>query len=64
MKFSLEELNKQKLHLKECIKISEIGNDSYYLSPLYKEHQSLLFTLNKQIEQCEKNEKLSTDKTF
>ena len=50
----LEKLLKQKEDLKECILISKIGNDSYFLSSLYKKHKKELFELNKRIEELKK----------
>lgn len=60
----LESLLKQKENLKECILISKIGNDSYFLSPLYNEHKKQLFELNKRIEELKSKQNLSTDKRF
>lgn len=64
MQTNLEELLKQKAALKRRILIAENGNDSYCLSPLYKEHESQMYILNKQIEALKNATDFSTDKKF
>ena len=64
MQPKLKELLKQKVGLERRILIAETGNDSYYLSPLYRQHQSQMHALNKQIETLESTSDFSTDKQF
>jgi len=62
MKRKLKKLLEEKETLRRCIRIAEIGNDSYYLSPLYAKHQSQMHALNKQIEALTAASDFSTDK--
>ena len=62
MQTKLEELLKQKAALEHRILIAENGNDSYCLSALYKEHESQMYILNKQIEALKNSTDFSTDK--
>ena len=57
MEQQLIDLLKQKESLQEQIKIQEIGNDSYYLSPLYRAQKSELYQLNKLINQLQTSQK-------
>lgn len=45
MSRTIEEVKKDIERLKERIMIAEIGNDSYYLSRDFKEHQRMMFRL-------------------
>jgi len=64
MKRKLEELLEEKEALKHRIRIAEIGNDSYYLSPLYAKHQSQMHALNKEIEALTETSDFSTDESL
>lgn len=46
MNSDLKDLLHAKEALKEQIKIQEIGNDSYYLSPLYEKQKQQLYEIN------------------
>lgn len=61
MKINLQDLQAQKEALKRCIFINEMGNDSYYLSPLYKTHQAQMQAIDKQIDALTKASDLSTE---
>ncbi|MBR6408998.1 MAG: hypothetical protein IKS23_01980 [Alphaproteobacteria bacterium] len=60
MQEKLQELFKAKEALKEEMKINQIGNDSYYLSPLYREHSHQLRLIESEIESLNQLN-LSTD---
>lgn len=62
MKTNLKNLLAQKEALKRRIYIAEIGNDSYFLSPLYEEHQHQMHLLEKQIDDLQNKSDFSTDK--
>ena len=64
MQRKLKELLQQKAALKRRILIAENGNDSYCLSSLYRQHQSQMHDLNKQIDALQKASDFSTDKQF
>ncbi len=49
MNTKLEDLLDAKNALEEQIKIQEIGNDSYYLSPLCQQQKQKLYEINRQI---------------
>lgn len=60
MKINLQDLQAQKEALKRRIRINETGNDSYYLSPLYKTHQAQMQAIDKQIDALTKAPDFST----
>ncbi len=60
MQKKLQDLLKAKEALKEQIKINQIGNDSYYLSPLHREHSRQLCLIEREIEALSRLN-LSTD---
>lgn len=61
MKINLQDLWAQKEALKRRIRINETGNDSYYLSQLYKTHQAQMQAINKQIDALTKTSDFSTE---
>jgi len=54
MSRTIEEVKRDIAALKERIMIAEIGNDSYYLSRDYKEHQTMMYYLTMELKKLEK----------